>query len=151
MGGVVSAVCAERNAELVRSLRAQEVIAYDREDWTAAGSRFDLVLQLAGTHAPSVARRVLRPGGTLVLSSGEGRAAGLDRMLKAKLGGPFVRARRVVLVAVDSVPDLDAVLEMVAAGTVRPVIDRTYPLERAAGAVAYVEAGHTRGKTVITI
>jgi len=151
MGGVVSAVCAERNADLVRSLGAREVIAYEHADWTTGGPRYDLVLQFAGTHAPSVARRALRPGGTLVLSSGQGRVAGVDRMLKAMLSNPFVRARQVVLVATDSVPDMDAVLEMVAAGTVRTVIERTYPLAQAADAVAWVEAGHTRGKTVITM
>jgi NADPH:quinone reductase-like Zn-dependent oxidoreductase len=151
MGGVVSAVCREANTDLVRSLGAQEVIAYDRQDWTAAGRRFDLVFQLAGRHGPGVARRVLAPTGTLVLSSGQGRLGGVDRILGAALRNPFARQRLVALVAHDSVPDLDAVLAMVAAGTVRSAIDRTWPLEAAAEAVAHVAAGHTRGKTVIAV
>jgi NADPH:quinone reductase-like Zn-dependent oxidoreductase len=151
MGGRVTAVCSERAADLVRGLGASEVIAYEREDWTASGQRHDLVLQLAGTAGPGAARRALSPGGTLVLSSGAGRLGGVGRMLAAVLENPFVSQRLVVLTAHDSAADLDAVLAMVAAGQVRPVIERTWPLDRAAEAVAHLASGHTRGKSVIVI
>jgi NADPH:quinone reductase-like Zn-dependent oxidoreductase len=98
-----------------------------------------------------VLRHGLTPDGTLVLSSGQGRLAGLDRIIAARLASPFVRQRLVVFVEHENAADLLALNEMLEAGAIRPVIDRTYPLSEAAEAVRYVEAGHTRGKTVISV
>jgi NADPH:quinone reductase-like Zn-dependent oxidoreductase len=94
---------------------------------------------------------VLTPGGTLVLSSGRGRAAGIDRIVKASLASPFVRQGLVVFVEQENAADLLVLKELVESGAVTPVIDRTYPLAEAREALRHVEAGHTRGKVVITV
>ena len=94
--------------------------------------------------------RALTPTGTLVLSNGQGRLAGIDRIVAAKLLDPFVKQRLVVFVTRENRGDLLAVRELMASGQIRTVIDRTYPLPDAADALRYLEAGHTRGKVVIT-
>jgi NADPH:quinone reductase-like Zn-dependent oxidoreductase len=95
-------------------------------------------------------RRILTPDGTLVLSNGQGRLAGIDRILAATLLNPFVRQRLVVFMTHENHDDLVAVRALIDAGAVRPVIDRTYRLPDAAEAMRYLEAGHTQGKVVIT-
>ncbi len=91
------------------------------------------------------------PGGTLVLSSGEGRVAGVDRILAATILNPFVRERLVVFVTKENGADLATLAGMIEAGQVRPVIDRTYPLAEAAEALRYLEAGHARGKIILAV
>jgi NADPH:quinone reductase-like Zn-dependent oxidoreductase len=154
LGAEVTGVCSTRNVELVRSLGADHVVDYSREDVTRGGRRYDLVFQLAGTQSPSDLRRALAPGGTLLLSSGEsdGRLIGpVDRIIKALLLAPFVRQRLVPFVAKRSGDDLRVVKELIEAGTVTPVIDRTYPLSDVPEAIGYLEEGHARGKVVITL
>jgi NADPH:quinone reductase-like Zn-dependent oxidoreductase len=149
LGAEVTGVCGPANAELVRSIGAAHVVDYTRTDVTTAGSRYDVIFQAAGTASPRRLRRVLVPGGTLVLSSGQGRVAGVDRILTAVALNPFVRERLVVFVTKENGTDLGILADMVAAGQVTPVIDRTYPLAKAAEALTYLEAGHARGKVVI--
>jgi NADPH:quinone reductase-like Zn-dependent oxidoreductase len=147
----VTAVCSTGNVELVRSIGADRVVDYTREDVSHDGRRYDAILQVAGTDSPWRLRRLLAPGGSLVLSSGQGRLAGIDRILAAGLLSAVVRRRMVAFVEKENLADLEALSELVEAGKVRPVIDRAYPLSEARAAVRYVEGGHTRGKVVVTV
>jgi NADPH:quinone reductase-like Zn-dependent oxidoreductase len=135
----------------VRSIGADHVLDHTRTDVTTAAARYDVILQLAGTASPRRLRRALVPGGTLVLSSGQGRIAGVDRILIATVLDRFVRERLAVFVTKENGTDLGILADMLAAGQVRPVIDRTYPLAEAAEAFRYLEAGHARGKVVFAI
>jgi NADPH:quinone reductase-like Zn-dependent oxidoreductase len=150
MGAEVTAVCSTRNVDLVRSLGADHVIDYTTEDFTRSGTRYDVIFQLAGTDSPGTCRRALTPTGTLILSSGAGTLI-LDRLLKAVVLSKFVSQRLVVFGAEFTHEDLVAVRDLLVAGTIRPVIDRTYPLVQAPDAIRYVDAGHTQGKTVVTV
>jgi len=151
LGAEVTGVCGPANLELVRSIGADHVLDHTRTDVTTAVARYDVILQLAGTASPRRLRRALAPGGTLVLSSGQGRVAGVDRILAAIVLNPFVRERLAVFVTKENGTDLGILAEMLAAGQVRPVIDRTYLLAEAAEAFRYLEAGHAHGKVVIAV
>jgi len=151
LGAEVTGVCGPANADLVRSIGADHVVDYTRTDVTTDAARYDVILQLAGTASPRRLRRALAPGGTLVLSDGQGRLAGVDRILMAVALNPFVRERLVVFETKENGKDLGILADMIAAGQVLPVIDRTYPLADAAEALRYLEAGHARGKVVITV
>jgi NADPH:quinone reductase-like Zn-dependent oxidoreductase len=154
LGAEVTGVCSTGKMDLVRSLGADHVVDYTREDVTRGGRTYDLVLQLAGTQSPSDLRRALTPTGTLLLSSGEsdGRLLGpVDRIIKALLQAPFTRQRLVPFLAKRSGDDLLVVKELIEAGKVTPVIDRTYPLSDVPEAIRHLEEGHARGKVVITL
>ena len=151
LGAEVTGVCGPANLELVSSIGADHVIDYTRTDVTTAGERYDVILQLAGTASPRRLRRALVPGGTLVLSSGQGRVAGVDRILAATILNPFVRERLAVFATKENGADLATLAGMIEAGQVRPVIDRTYPLADAAEAMRYLEAGHARGKIILAV
>jgi NADPH:quinone reductase-like Zn-dependent oxidoreductase len=154
LGAEVASVCSTGKVDLVRSLGSDHVIDYTREDFVQSGQRYDLVLQLAGTRSPSDCRRALTPTGTLLLSSGEssGRWVGpIGRIVKAVLLSPFVRQRLVPFEAKRSVEDLRLMKELIEAGTVTPVIDRTFSLSDVPAAMRHLEAGHARGKIVITV
>ncbi len=148
-GARVTGVCGARNAPFVRSLGADEVLDYGREDVVRAGRRYDLVFQLAGTCSPLALRRVLRPTGTLVLCSGDGPLSGLDRIALAAVVTRFGSQRLVAFVAKQRDRDLATLQELIEAGSIRPILDRTYPLADTPGALRYVEARHARGKVVI--
>jgi len=153
-GADVTGVCSTRNLEMVRSIGADHVIDYTREDFTRTGQRYDLIFQLAGTASPSACRRALAPKGRLVLSSGDspGRIIGpVDRIIKAILMSPFIGQALRPLVAKPSSNDLQFLRELIEAGRVAPVIDRTYPLSEAADAIRYIETGRARGKVVISV
>lgn len=149
LGAEVTGVCSTPNVDLVRSIGADHVIDRTREEVTGGGRRYDLIFQLGGTMSPGRLRRALAPKGTLVLSSGDGRFSGIDRIVKASLTSPFVGQRLVAWVADEDRAALATVAELIESGAVRPVIDRSYPLHEAAAAMAHVETGHTRGKVVI--
>jgi len=150
----VTGVCSTRNVEMVRSLGADFVIDYTREDFAAGPKRYDIIFQVAGTRTPSECRRALTPKGTLILCSGDSKGqwiGPLGRVIKAsvlslfvsqKLGGPITKASK---------EDLMYVRELIEAGRVMPVIDRTYPLGEVPQAMRYLEEGHTRGKIIITV
>lgn len=152
-GAEVTGVCSTRNLDLVRSIGADHVIDYNREDFIAGGPRYDLILELAGTRSPLAIRRALTPGGRLVMSSGAGgRWLGpIGRMVKARLSSPFVRQPMAFLTATENHADLVVLHGLIESGAVRPIIDRRYELRAAPDAVRYVDAGHTRGKTVVTV
>jgi NADPH:quinone reductase-like Zn-dependent oxidoreductase len=153
-GAEVTGVSSTRNLELVRSLGADHVIDYTREDFTRSGQTYDLIFQLAGTRSPSDLRRALTPKGTLVLSSGEsdGRWIGpLGRVIKAAVLSPLVRQRLGTFEAKQSGDDLRVLKELIESGKLAPVIDRTYPLIETPEAIRYLEKGHARGKVVVTV
>jgi NADPH:quinone reductase-like Zn-dependent oxidoreductase len=147
----VTGVCGPTKMELVRSLGADHVIDYTREDFTRSERRYDVIFQLAGTASPAACRRALTPNGTLVLSSGEGRFAGIDRILRALVSAPFVRERLRLLRTKETNEDLVALSALIEAGKLTPVIHKTYPLSEVPDAIRYVEEGHARGKVVITV
>jgi len=154
LGANVTGVCSAGKAGLVRSLGADHVVDYTREDFTQGERRYDLIFQLAGTHSPSECRRALAPKGTLLLSSGEsnGRWIGpLSRTLKALLLSPLVGQRLVGFTMKPNGDDLQFLRGLIEAGTVTPVIDRTYPLAEVPDAIRYLEEGHARGKVVIAV
>ncbi|MGH3012719.1 MAG: NAD(P)-dependent alcohol dehydrogenase [Gaiellaceae bacterium] len=144
-------VCSTTKIDLVRSLGADEVIDYTREDFTRGSPRYDVIFQLAGTASPSACTRALTPNGTLVLSSGEGRLAGIDRVARALVSSPFVPQRLRGFLTKETTADLVTLAELVEAGKVTPVIDRAYPLGEVTEAISYLEEGHARGKVVITV
>jgi len=154
LGAHVTGTCSKMNVEMVRSIGADHVIDYAREDFTQGGQQYDLIFQLAGTASPAACRRALTPTGTLVLSSGDskGRWIGpVDRNIKAIALSPFVSQKLVSFLMKPSGEDLEFLKELIEDGKVTPVIDRTYPLSEVPEAIRYLEAGHTRGKVVITM
>jgi NADPH:quinone reductase-like Zn-dependent oxidoreductase len=153
-GAEVTGVSSSRNLDLVRSIGADQVIDYTSEDYTRTGQRYDLIFQLAGTTSAAAFRRVLTARGRLVLSSGDspGRIIGpVGRIIKAALLSPFVGQTLVPLIAKPSREDLEFLRQLIEAGSVRPVIDRTYPLSEAPEAIRYLETGRARGKVVISV
>jgi NADPH:quinone reductase-like Zn-dependent oxidoreductase len=153
-GADVTGVCSTRNVEMVRSLGADHVIDYTQEDFAQSGQKYDLIFQLAGTRSPSACRRALTPKGTLVLSSGEssGRWIGpVDRIIKAVVLSPFVGQKLGSFLAKPNSDDLQFLKELIEAGKVTPVIDRTYPLSETPEAIRYLEEGHAGGKVVVTV
>ncbi|MGH3461471.1 MAG: NAD(P)-dependent alcohol dehydrogenase [Kribbellaceae bacterium] len=155
-GAEVTGVCSTRNLDLVRSVGADHVIDYSREDFTLGGRRYDVVFDLVGNHSLTAFRRALTPGGTLVLSGGgvpgEGRVVGpMSLMMRAPLLSRFVRDRLIVLAERPSRQNLATLRELAESGKLTPVIDRTYPLSEVADAIRYLENEHARAKVVITM
>lgn len=148
-GAQVTAQCGPANVELVRLLGAERVIDYTREDFAAAGQRYDLILAVNGSRPLGDYRRALAPGGTLVTVGGE-----LSQVFKTMFFGPILSlgGRKVrLLAAKPHAPDLETVIALIAGGQIRPVIDRRYPLEQTAEAVEYLRRGHARGKVIIEV
>ncbi|MFF3327026.1 NAD(P)-dependent alcohol dehydrogenase [Streptomyces sp. NPDC002889] len=153
-GAHVTGVCSTDGADLVRSIGADEVIDYTREDPTDGTRRYDLVIDTAGNRSLSRLRRALTPRGTLVIVGGEGGGkwlGGTDRQLRALLLSPFVGHRLRGLASRQPHSDLRLLAELIEAGSVTPVIERTYPLADVPAAVHYLAEGHARGKTVIRV
>ena len=153
-GAEVTGVCSARNVDMVRSIGADHVIDYTREDFTRSGRKYDLIFQLAGTRSPSDCSRALTPKGALIVSSGESRGrwfGPIGRILRAVALSPFVGQRLLSFEAKPSARDLDVLKELIEAGKLSPVIDRTYSLSEVPEALRYLEKGHARGKVVITV
>jgi NADPH:quinone reductase-like Zn-dependent oxidoreductase len=153
-GADVTGVCGPRNVDPVRSLGADRVIDYTREDFAADGPRYDLILDIAGNRSIVDRRRALRPKGTLVVIGGpkDGRWIGpLGASVRVFLAGRFGSRTLRGMLARNSPADLVVMRDLLEAGKATPVIERTYPLRDAAEALRYVGAGHARGKLVITV
>jgi NADPH:quinone reductase-like Zn-dependent oxidoreductase len=152
-GAQVTGVCSTKNADLVRSIGADHVIDYTQEDFTRTGQRYDLILEMAGNRSLSDLRRALTPKGTLVLVGGSGGRwfMGTGRTLRAVLVSPFVGQRLRSFFSKPKREDLVVLKELLEAGKVTPVIDRTFPLSETAEAIRYVGERSTQGKTVITV
>jgi NADPH:quinone reductase-like Zn-dependent oxidoreductase len=150
----VAGVCSTPKVDLVRSLGADHVIDYTREDFADQGRHYDLILDTAGRRSLSHLRRGLAPGGRLVIVGGEGGGrltGGFERQLRAALLSRFIAQDLHPLTAVDRREDLLFLKELIEAGKLTPVIDRTYPLDEAAAALGDADEGHGRGKKVITV
>jgi NADPH:quinone reductase-like Zn-dependent oxidoreductase len=150
----VTGVCSKRNVEMVRSLGADHVIDYTKEDFTRSGRKYDLIFQLAGTRSPSECRGVLTPEGTLVQISGEsdGRWIGpVDRIIRALVLSPFVSQKLASFTVKPNKEDLRFLKELIESGKLTPVIDRTYPLAEAPEAIRYLAEGHAQGRVVVTV
>jgi NADPH:quinone reductase-like Zn-dependent oxidoreductase len=153
-GAEVTGVCSTGQVDLVRSLGADHVVDYTREDVTDGSRRYDLVLDTAGRRPLSRLRRALTRRGTLVLVGGEGGdrwTGGMGRQLRALAIAPFVGQRMRVFVNKERHQELEQLTELIEAGKVTPVVGRTYPLDEAPEAVRDLVAGHRGGKLVITI
>ena len=153
LGAHVTGVCSTRNVEMVRSLGADHVIDYTREDFTKGEERYDLVLDMVGNHGLLAARRALKPDGRYVMIGGQkGRwLSPLDTIAKAFLLKPFVKQEMKFMMSQINRADLMFLRDLMHAGKVTPVVEKTYPLAEAREAVAHVESGRARGKVVIRI
>ena len=153
-GAEVAGVCSTRNVEMVRSIGADRVFDYTREDFTKGGPRYDLILDCIGNHSLSAFRRVLNPEGRYVMvggPSGRWMIGPLARVLMGLVLSRFVGQKLVMVLAKPRNEDLALTAELMEAGKVTPVIDRRYSLGEAPEAVRYLEEGHARGKVVIAL
>jgi NADPH:quinone reductase-like Zn-dependent oxidoreductase len=152
-GAEVTGVCSTKSVDLVRSIGADHVIDYTHEDVTRTGKRYDLILEMAGNRSLADLRRALTAKGTLVLVGGSGGRwfMGTGRTLRAVLASPFVGQRLRSFLSKPREADLVVLNELIEAGKIRPVIDRTFPLNAAPEAIRYVGEQSTQGKTVITV
>jgi len=152
-GAQVTGVCSTAKTGLVASIGADHVIDYSQHDFADGPRRYDLILDLGGNSPLSRLRRALTPAGTLVIVGGEdgGRWTGMGRQLRALALSLFVRQRLTMLTSRQRHADLEHLAQLIGAGELTPVIDKTYPLHQAPGAMCYLEAGHAQGKLVITV
>ena len=152
-GATVTGVCSTRNVDLVRSIGAEHVIDYTREDFTTGSQRYDLIFDCVSNHSLSACRRVMSAEGTYIMVGGTGGSwfGPLAPGLKAFLLSRFVSQNLVMFLSREKKEDLVAVKELAENKTFTPVIDRTYTLNEAPEAVRYLEEGHARGKVVIAI
>jgi NADPH:quinone reductase-like Zn-dependent oxidoreductase len=152
-GAEVTGVCSTRNVEMVRSIGADHVIDYTREDFTSGQGRYDVLLDIIGNRSLSKTRGVLTAKGILVMIGGpKGRwIRPLDRILMALVTSPFVSQKTVSRTADWDKKDLVLMRDLMESGKVKSVIDRTYSLSDVPEAVRYLEEGHARGKVVITV
>jgi NADPH:quinone reductase-like Zn-dependent oxidoreductase len=153
LGADVTGVCSTRNVDMVRSIGADKVIDYTREDFTSSSHRYDLIFDLVSNHSFSEHRRALTPNGIYIGAGILGLHGSMGRVLTARLTGlvlsPFVSQKFVSVLAKLKREDLNAIAALIETGKVRPVIDRRYSLSEAADAVRYLEEGHARGKVII--
>ena len=156
MGAEVTGVCSGRNVELVRSLGADHVIDYTKEDYTKNGQRYDVMLDNVANHSFSENIRMLNPQGKYVLIGGggpddQGFIGPLILPIKAALMKRFVTQEVGFMVAEVTKPDLTYLADLVQTGKLKVVIDKTYPLNQLPEAMQYLETGRARGKVVITV
>jgi len=147
-GAEVTGVCSTRNVDMVRSIGADHVIDYTQEDFTEGEQRYDLILDNVANHSLSDCRRVLTPQGTHIPNSGH---AGMGYIIKALVASLFVRQQGRTYLAIPNNEDLIVLKELIEAGKIAPVIDRTYPLSDTPEAFRYLDEGHVRGKVVISV
>jgi NADPH:quinone reductase-like Zn-dependent oxidoreductase len=153
-GAEVTGVCSTTKVDMVRSIGADHVIDYTRADFADGEQRYDVILDIGGNRSLSHLRRALTRKGTLVLVGSEdgGRwLGGMDRQLRMLLLSPIVRQQLRSLISKENHDDLIVLKELIEAGTVTPVIDRTFPLTEVPKAIRYLEEGHACGKVVITV
>jgi len=151
-GAEVTGVCSTRNLDMVRSIGADHVIDYRREDFTRNGQHFDLIYDAVGNRSVSDYKRALSPQGICVIAG----FTSLSRLFEHMVLGPLVSktgSKQIGLQGIATTPkkDLLVIKELLEAGKVVPVIDKSYPLSETAEAIRYLEKGHARGKVVITV
>jgi NADPH:quinone reductase-like Zn-dependent oxidoreductase len=155
-GAHVTGVCSTRNAELVRSIGADHVIDYTREDFTHSARRYDVVFDLVGNRSLTECRRAMTPTGTLILSGGGVSTCGsllvpIGLIIRGRLLSRLIRHRLLALTVTPSKENLATLRELAGSGKVTPVIDRRYPLSEAPEAIRYLELEHARAKVVINV
>ena len=156
-GTEVTGVCSTRNVDLVRSIGADHVIDYTKEDFTKTDQRYDLIFDLIGNHSFFERRRILNPNGICVMAGiggagwHDGMAMRLAGELNAYVRSRFVSQKFVAYIATFNKADMNLLGELMQSGKMKPVIDRTYKLSEAADALRYLEQGHARGKVVINL
>src|SRR3954468_2868301 len=156
LGAEVTGVCSTRNLELVRSLGADHVIDYTKEDFAKTDQRYDVILDNVPNHSLSECRRILNPNGIYVMIGGGGpndnRWVGpFGRVIHALLTKPFIEQKMGMMMAETNQKDLNFLADLMQSGKVKPVIDRTYKLNQIPEAIRYLEEGHARGKVVIAV
>lgn len=154
LGATVTGVCSTTKMELVRSLGADHVADYTREDVTSGDRRFDLILDTAGRRSLTHLRRALTARGTLVIVGGEGGGpwlGGFDRMLRAAMLSPFTKQRLRVLISTEGREDLMYLKQLIEANKLRPVVTKAIPLNDASTALSDADEGHGVGKTVVCV
>jgi NADPH:quinone reductase-like Zn-dependent oxidoreductase len=154
-GATVTGVCGPAKADLVRSIGADHVIDYTRQEIDRDDARYDVIIDIAGQRPVALLRRALAPRGTLVLAGGDRYdrpvVTGMSRQSRAALLSVFTGQRLRTLLAKENSADLRTLAQLVESGAVTPVIDRTYPLEDAAEAIRTIASGHATGKAVVLI
>jgi NADPH:quinone reductase-like Zn-dependent oxidoreductase len=153
-GAEVTGVCSPGKVELVRSLGVDAVIDYTKSDIAGSGVLYDVILDTAGNRPLSVLRRVLAPKGTLVIVGGEGGGkltGGFERSLGAPFVSLFSGQKFKGLVSKETYLDLEALTSLVEAGSVKPAVDKVFPLAEAPAAIRYLHEGRSRGKVVVTV
>src|SRR6266496_1783884 len=155
-GADVTGVCSTRNVDMVKSLGADQVIDYTKEDFAKGSERYDVILDNVLNHSLSEIRRILTPTGKYVMIGGGGpndnRWIGpFGRVIYTLLLSPFVSQQMGMMLADANQKDLTILADLMQSGKVKPVIDRTYRLDQVAEAMRYLEQGHARGKVVITV
>ncbi|MEP6811961.1 MAG: NAD(P)-dependent alcohol dehydrogenase [Actinomycetota bacterium] len=154
LGAEVTGVCSPGNVELVRSLGADHVVDYTREDFTRTGRRYDLMLDIAGSRSWSECKRVLEPRATVVLIGGklDNRLLGpMGHLLRLRVAGMIGRRKVVFFVAKFNKPDMLVLRELLESGKVTSAVDRCYPLTEVGDALDYMGEGHARAKIVLTV
>lgn len=149
LGAEVTGVCSPRNLDLVRSIGADEVIDYTRQDFARSGRRYDLIVATAGYRSLSDYRRALKPGGTYVCTGGAWRQI-FQAVLRGEKGS-LRDGTKMLMLEMNPDYDLAALKELIEAGRVRPVVDRSYPLHAVADAFRYYATRRARGKVVLTV
>jgi NADPH:quinone reductase-like Zn-dependent oxidoreductase len=153
-GAEVTGACSTTKVDLVRSLGADHVIDYTREDFAEGDQRYDVIIDTGGHSSLSHLRRALTPKGTVVIVGSETNGrwfGGFDRSIRAKLLSRFVSQELVAFVNSENHGDLVVLRELIEASKVTPVIDRTFPLSEAPKAIHYLQEGHARGKVAVTV
>jgi NADPH:quinone reductase-like Zn-dependent oxidoreductase len=155
-GADVTGVCSTRNIDLVKSLGADHVIDYTKEDFAKGDQKYDVILDNVANHSLSEFRRVLTPKGKYVMIGGgganeQGMFGIMLRPLKAMVLSKFIDQQMGMMMADLSHKDLAILADMMQSGKLKPIIDRTYKLSEVPQAIAYVEEGHARGKVIITV
>jgi NADPH:quinone reductase-like Zn-dependent oxidoreductase len=156
-GADVTGVCSTRNVDLVKSLGADHVIDYTKEDFTKSDQHYDVILDNVANHSLSECKRLLTPNGIYVLIGGggvneQGFLGGLGKALKTAVFSKFVSQKMGMMMADPSNKDLTLLADMMQSGKIKPVIDRTYnSLSEVPEAIRYLEEGHARGKVVINV
>jgi NADPH:quinone reductase-like Zn-dependent oxidoreductase len=151
-GAEVTGVCSSAKTGLVRSIGADHVIDYTQEEFADGRNRYDVILDIAGNRPLSQLRRALTPRGTLVIVGAEdaGNWLGVGRQLRAAALSPFLRQKLGTFISRERSQDLAELRTLLEAGAIRPVVDRTFPLDEVPKAIRYLRDGHARGKIVIT-
>jgi NADPH:quinone reductase-like Zn-dependent oxidoreductase len=153
-GAEVTGVSSTGKAEAVRALGADHVVDYSRDDFTSGAQRYDVILDIGGNRRLSHLRRALAPRGRLVIVGGEtdGRLlGGADRQIRAILLSPFIRQKLGTFVTSENAEDLDALRQLIEAGQLTPMVDRTFALGEVPAAIRHLLDGHARGKIAVTI